>query len=181
MNKYILVSLMLMGVSGYHSSVIAGSFSENQTGGTLTSTITMTVGVPTCTLDAAVENVDFQDITVEELRSESRVLPTNVILTCDTIPSGITLTITPVGSSTVDSTRTGVITSSLTGTGYYLRWADGSAYGVKDEAVDYNTPYSLTPALTNEIKLNVTPVSTTSGSISSGSSQATVNLVMNYI
>jgi len=159
----------------------ADDFGSNQTGGTLTSTITMTVGTPTCSLDDAAQTVDFTDVTVSELRAASRQLPAGVVLSCDSVPAGITLTLTPVGSSTVDNVaQPGVVSGSVTGTGFKLTWADDSDFGVQDTAVEYNTPLTISPGTVTRLNLTVTPVAITPGSIPSGVSQAQVNMVLNY-
>lgn len=159
----------------------ADSFGSNQVGGTLTSTITMTVGTPTCSLDDATQTVDFTDVTVSELRAASRKLLAGVVLSCDSVPAGITLMLQPLNGSTVDNiARPGVLSGSLVGTGFKLTWADGSAFGVKDAAVEYNTSLTVPPATVTHLNLTVTPVVITSGSIPSGPSQALVNMVLNY-
>ncbi|MEG0210542.1 fimbrial protein [Hafnia sp.] len=160
---------------------LADSFGSNQVGGSLNSTITMTVATPTCALDDSAQTVGFADITANDLRTASRHLPAGAVLSCDFIPSGISLTLVPVGSASVDNVvRPGVITGTLTGTGYKLTWAAGSAFGVKDAAVEYNVPLTLPRAAVSPLKMTVTPVATTSGNIPSGPSQALVNMVLNY-
>lgn len=159
----------------------ADSFGGNQVGGSLNATITMTVGTPTCSLDDTTQRVDFMDITANDLRAASRQLPAGVVLSCDSVPAGITLTLSPVGGAAVDNiARPGVVSGSLTGTGYKLTWADGSAFGVKDAPVEYEVPLTVPPAQVTDLKLKVTPVAITSGSIPSGPSQALVNMVLNY-
>ncbi|ECI3511757.1 hypothetical protein AHR24_23395 [Salmonella enterica subsp. diarizonae] len=180
--KYRLFRLFSLSVAILLSAAAqADSFGTNQVGGRLTSQINMTVGTPTCSLDKGNETVDFSDITLAQLRAASEQRPVGVTLSCDSVPAGITLTMVPAGGSTADNVATpGVVTGSLAGTGYKLTWADGSAFGNKDSAVEYNVPQTVQPARITVLKMNVTPVLITSGSVMSGISTATINMVLNF-
>lgn len=157
------------------------TFGPNQTGGTLTSKITMTVGTPTCSLDRSSQTVDFSDITVAQLRAASEHLPAGLTLSCDSVPAGITLTMKPVGGSTVDNVASpGVVTGSVPGTGYKLTWAAGSAFGSQGSTVEYNVPLTVPESSITDLKMTVTPVATTSGRIESGTSTATISMVLNF-
>lgn len=156
-----------------------GVIHDSRHGGILQAPITMTVGTPTCTVDSAVEEINFGDVTIDELRGTSRSLPAKVTLTCETSPLGITLTVNPVAGSIPVPAQPGVITSSLQGTGFGLTWAEGSAIGIKNEPVKYNTPLSIPTERVSILNMNIKAV-TTSGSVASGPSQAQVSFIMKY-
>ncbi|MCU6198649.1 fimbrial protein [Citrobacter cronae] len=177
MGKVILLFLIYVMYTG--QILAKGPITDSQVGGVLIAPIIMTVGTPTCTLDSAVEDINFGDVTIDELRKASRTLSAKATLTCETTPSGITLTVNPVGSSVAVLTQPGVITSTLQGTGFALTWAEGSAIGIKNEPVEYNTPLSLPVERMTVINLNIKPV-ITSGGVVSGPSQAQVSLILKY-
>lgn len=182
--KYVF--LWLSGLAGgllLSAPVMADdAFGANQTGGSLVSQITMTVGTPTCSLDRGSQTVDFSDITVAQLRAGSATpMDVGVKLSCDSVPAGITLTMKPTGGSSADNIASpGVVTGSAPGTGYKLTWAAGSAFGSQDSTVDYNVPLTILPARVTELKMMATPVATTSGRIESGTSTATINMVLKF-
>lgn len=175
----ILSCLIISMIAEY---AIADSFTQNSRGGTLNSVITMSVAASTCSLDMGSINVNFNDITLSELQEESRQMQSGLVLNCDYIPLGMTLMVSPSGASTVDNLGApGVVTASLTGTGYKLTWADASTIGAIGTTVLYNTLIPIPPSTAIELKFNITPVKTIPESILSGSSTALINMIINYI
>lgn len=171
----------LSGVALMPALAMADAFGSSQAGGTLRAVITLTVEAPTCTLEQQTKTVNFGDITPGELRNRTVSRPAGLTISCDSIPAGMNLSLQPVGGSTVDNVATpGVITGSLPGTGYRVTWADGSVIGTKDSPVEYNTVLQLPAARVSDLRLMVTPVATTSGTITSGRSTATINMVLNF-
>ncbi|EAR9301725.1 fimbrial protein [Salmonella enterica subsp. houtenae serovar 44:z36,[z38]:-] len=162
--------------------VLAGSsFGSSQVGGTLTADITMTIRTPSCTLDSAVETVDFQTTETAALRNGSRSKSVTATLRCDSVPSALTLVLEPVGSSQVNNVvAPGVITTSLDNTGYKLTWATGSAVGTPGVPVEYQTELPVLPKLNTGIAIMVTPVALGDGRIPSGEATAQIRLRLTY-
>lgn len=173
----IFIVLIYAGFTGHVSA--KSTIIDSQIGGVLIAPIIMTVGTPTCTLDSAVEDINFGDVTIDELRKASRTLSVKTTLSCETTPLRTTLTVSPAGGSTPVLTQPGVITSSLQGTGFGLTWAEDSAIGIKNEPVEYNIPLLLPAERVSVINLNIKPV-ITSGGVVSGTSQAQVSLILKY-
>lgn len=178
------IEKFILGTIIFFFSVVshADSFSSNKTGGVLLASISMTVGTPTCWLNnSGSQVINFNNVTVDELKSGTINKSAGVVLSCDSIPASVTLVISPTNGKVDNIHSPGIIDGTLDGTGYKLIWASGSSIGIIGSTVEYNKSLIVKPSPQNNININVIPVMTKPGKILSGQSSASVNLTLTYV
>lgn len=135
MKNNLLIILLFLAHLILQGTAYADAFDATPTGGTLRSNITMSVAIPTCSVNNGQgigQTVNIPSATIDDLNNGNA--PTgDAYLTVDCshgiVPSaGIVLSVAPAGSSTViGSSDGGVIATDKSGVGLLLTWHDGQS------------------------------------------------------